>query len=477
MIADEIQWLDATAQAALVRDGELSARELVDSAIGRIERFDPAIRSVIYERYDRARAEAGTVDRSAPFAGVPTLVKETTAIAGEPHDLGVPLLAELGRRATADAPIVTAMRAAGLVPVAQSTAPQFALLSTSETELHGSTHNPWRTDLTSGGSSGGASAAVAAGLVPLAQGGDGGGSLRMPASFTHLVGLKPSRGLIGNAKPGGDRWGHSVPGFVTRSIRDTALMMDLFRTGLPGAVGERFEPGDLVRAIDRDPGSLRIGVLSNRTTTGAPVDDEVDAATLRAAAVFTDLGHHVEEAHPARLMDPDNLRFFFDALSVGAAADVDALTPFVGRQLDENDLDPVTMMWDRRGRAISGMDLAVALNGIATLTRELAGWWESGYDVLLSPVFATPPLELGWPWRDADGLQKSVDVLRFTAPFNSSGQPALALPVDFSADGAPLGVQIVGALGSDDLLLSLGAQFERARPWAHLHPALVGTGE
>jgi len=298
----------------------------------------------------------------------------------------------------------------------------------------------------------------------------------MAASFTHLVGLKPSRGLVGNAKPGGDRWGHSVPGFVTRSIRDTALMMDFLRTALPGDIGSRFASGDLANAIDREPGRLRIGVLTNRTTTGAPVDDEVDSATLTAAEVFTRLGHDVVEAHPQRLMNADNLRFFFDALSVGAAGDVDALTPFVGRQLDENDLDPVTMLWDRRGRSMSGMDLAAALNGITALTRELARWWESGFDVLLSPVFATPPLPLGWPWRDVDGLQKSVDVLRFTAPFNSSGQPALALPVDFSAGGAPLGVQVVGALGSDAMLLSLGAQFERARPWAHFHPALSEAG-
>ncbi|WP_159498998.1 amidase [Microbacterium sp. 18062] len=471
MTDEGVLGLDGVAQAALVRGGEVSPTELADLAIARIERIDPVVGAVVHRRYDAARREAAQVDSEAPLAGVPTLIKCTTAIAGEPHDLGSWALSRRGRRAAADAPMVAAYREAGLVLLGQSAAPEFALVSTSESRAHGVTRNPWALSRTSGGSSGGASAAVAAGYVPIAMGGDGGGSTRMPASFCHLVGLKPSRRLIGTA-PGGDRWGHSVPGVLTRSVRDTAVMMDILRDAMPGDLGRRFDRGAFTKALDSDPARLRIGVVTNASSSAAPVDPEVDAAVVRAAAVFADLGHHVEEAYPAALMSEENTRYFFDALSVTATASIDALGEELGAPIPEEELDPVVLHWHRRGMSISGIELARAFVGIEKLTADLAQWWDSGFDLLLAPVFPEPPRLLGWPWADPNGIQDSVDVLRFTAPFNSSGQPALALPVGFASSGAPVGVQIVGAVGSDDLLLAVGRQFERARLWENERPVL-----
>jgi amidase len=465
---EPIHWMDAHDQADLVRRGEVEASELVEISIRRIQQHNPAIGAVIHERFDRAREEAALVDRAAPLAGVPTLVKETTPLAGEPHDLGSPAIAASGRRASVDDPIVTTMRRAGMIVLGQSMAPEFALASTSENRVHGAARNPWNTGHTSGGSSGGASAAVAAGFVPIGQGGDGGGSIRMPASFCDLVGLKPSRGLIA-PKPGGDRWGHSVPAFTTRSVRDTALMMDLLRTDHPGPLG-RGTPRDLFRSsIARDPRQLRIGILTNATTTGEPVAPEVDAAVMVAATTLEGLGHDVVEEHPVRFTNPANITAFFDALSVTATASIDSLAASTGSRLTDDDLDPVTALWDRRGRTITGMELAAAFTEIERLRAEMGAWWNGGFDVLVAPVFATPPLELGWPWREPDGIQGTVDVVRFTAPINSTGQPAIAVPVGFSAKGLPIGVQFIGGLGCDSLLVSLAAQYERARPWHGRH--------
>lgn len=466
---DAVLWLDATDQAALVRSGELTPSELVDRSIARIEELNHAVGAVIYERFEAARHEAAAVDSALPLAGVPVLVKETTPMAGEPNDLGSYVLAERGRTAHTNDPMVASMQKAGMIVLGQSIAPEFALMSTSENRAHGRARNPWNLSRTSGGSSGGASAAVAAGFIPVGQGGDGGGSLRMPASFCHLVALKPSLGLIA-PKPGGDRWGHSVPGYVTRSVRDVAMMMDLLRTDFPGPVGSRMARSALVDATGRDPKSLRIGVLTNRVTAGEPVDPEVDAAVRTATSVFSELGHEVVEEYPSRFTDPANVSAFFDALSVTATMSIDALTAEVGHRLAGDELDPVTRLWDDRGRAITGLELAAAFVELDQLRAEMSRWWASGFDVLLAPVFPTPPLESGWPWSEPDGVQKTVDVVRLAAPINSTGQPAVSLPVTMSSAGTPIGVQIIGALGRDELLVSLAAQYERARPWSDQHP-------
>ncbi|WP_221937826.1 amidase [Rhodococcus sp. KBS0724] len=478
MVIIDTQWLDATAQAELVRSGEVSSRELIEDAIERIERLDPELNALNHTRFDSARIEANGVNSDAQFAGVPTLIKGLTATAGDPHDRGTAILKELGVTSSSDALIAKRFRDAGFIVVGRSAAPELGLVSTTESKAHGITRNPWRLDLTSGGSSGGASSAVASGMVPAAHGGDGGGSLRMPAAFCHLVGLKPSHGLI-SAGPGTpDRWGHSVPGVLTRTVRDTAGIVDAVSGGEPGDRGRPVLPaGELMGALHRDPGRLRIGFVTAPPDQIDAVDPAVRTAVVDAARLLENLGHDVVEAHPDPLFDPHNLRAFFDSLSVTVVQAVDAIGAQVGRQVEYDELDEVTRFWESRGRAMSGLDLADSLTWIGGLRARMGQWWASGYDLLLCPVFPTPPPTLSWPWTEPGGIQKSVDVLTFTAPFNSTGQPAISIPFGFTEDDAPLAIQLVAGYARDDLLISVAAQLEMERPWAGAVPKMAVPAE
>lgn len=467
----EVLEYDAHDQARLVREGEVSAEELVRAAIDAIEEHDGVINAVVHKRYDEALAEARTVPAGAPFAGVPTLTKCMDPLAGAPHDLGSRYLAKQHRVAKADSPMVERLRRGGFVILGTTAAPEFGVLSTTETAVHGITRNPWDLERTSGGSSGGASAAVAAGMVAIAQGGDGGGSIRMPAAFCQQVGLKPSVGLVpGKASPA-DRWGHSVWAVVTRTVRDTAgaleLMADRDRRSprLPA-----FAHGDLREAVGREPGSLRIGVVAHAPDHAPQVEPEIRDAVLSTGALLQSLGHHVEESHPTALFDPAVLQVFFDALSVTVSLTLENLVAETGVEPEPGDLDVVTELWLDRGAQLTGVDLVRALAWQEEFRQELARWWQ-GYDLLLSPVFATAPPRLGWPWTEPGGVQKSVDVLTFTAPFNTSGQPAISVPAGLTEAGLPIGIQLAAAYGREDLLLSVAAQLEQARPWESVAPA------
>ncbi|TYB49776.1 amidase [Actinomadura chibensis] len=464
--------VDAVGQAELVRRGEATPEELVQAAIERIEATDARVNAVVHRRYERALDAARETVPGAPFAGVPMLVKALNDSAGDPADLGSAWVARFGRTARADSTINRRLAGAGFIVVGQTSTPEFGLVSVSESKVHGITRNPWRLDLTSGGSSGGASAAVAAGMVPAAQGGDGGGSIRMPAAFCHLVGLKPSDGRI-SAGPGvPSRWGHSVPAVVTRTVRDTAAILDAVSGGAPGDTGRppALPDGGLAGLVGRDPDPLRVGVLAHAPEHAPQVVPVVRDAVLDMADLLDGLGHRVEESHPDALMDPLCLPMFFDALSVTAAQDVAALAAELGAEPGPADLDAITWFWVNRGREISGLDLADALTWQGRLRARMARWWTGGFDLLLSPVFATPPKPVSWPWVEPDGIQASVDVLTFTAPFNTTGQPAVSVPATVTDAGEPIGVQLVAAYGREDLLVSVAAQIESARPWAHLRP-------
>ncbi|MFD9668014.1 amidase [Rhodococcus sp. NPDC059968] len=470
----DTQWLDATTQAELVRTGEVAPRELVQDAIERIDRLDPVLNAVNHRRFGAALAESETVDASAPFAGVPTLIKGLTAMEGDPNDRGTLVLKDFGSTAKSDAVIARRFREAGFIVVGRSAAPELGIVSTTESKAHGITRNPWRLDLTSGGSSGGAATAVAAGMVPAAHGGDGGGSIRMPAAFCHLVGLKPSRGLISTGPATADRWGHSVPGVLTRTVRDTAGIVDAVSGGEPGDQGRpALIEGGLLGALKRAPTRLRIGFVTCPAGLSAPVDAEVSDAVLDAARLLESLGHTVDSSYPDTMFDPRNIRAFFDSLSVTVAQSIDAIEVEVGRALAFDELDVISRHWERRGREMSGVDLADSLNWLGGLRSRMGNWWASGFDLLLSPVFATTPPKLSWPWSEPGGVEKTIDVLTFTAPINSTGQPAISVPYGFTSAGEPLAVQLVAAFGRDDLLISTAAQIESARPWVHMTPAVA----
>lgn len=466
--------LDGLEQARLVREGEVSAEELVRAAIGVIEERDGEVNAVVHERYDQALAEASRPLGDGPFAGVPTLTKSMDALAGAPAHLGSRYLASTGRTGAEDSPNVARLREAGFIILGQTAAPEFGLVSVTETALHGVTRNPWSLDRTPGGSSGGASAAVSAGMIAVGPGGDGGGSIRMPAAFCNLVGLKPSHGLLPGRVESGDRWGHSVPAFVTRSVRDTAavveFMADRSRRSprLPA-----FAHGNLNDAVTVDPFEafepLRIGLVATAPASAPPVAAPVQAAVSATAELLQSMGHKVEEGHPGDLFDPHVLEAFFDSLSVTVAQTVDDLVAETGRAPGPDDLDPVTRYWEARGRELSALQLAEALTWQQGYRARMGRWWND-FDLLLCPVFGTPAPPVSWPWTESGGIERSVEVLTFTAPFNTTGQPAAAVPAEITAEGLPVGVQLVADFGREDLLLRVARQLEVARPWSSIAP-------
>jgi amidase len=477
-LREELRWLDATAQADLVRRGEVSAEEVVEAAIERIEALDGPINAVIHRTFDAARAAASGGPGTGPFAGVPFLVKDLyAATAGDPLHNGNKAVRDAGYVAPADSELVGRWRGAGFVLVGRTNTPEFGLLPTTEPEAHGATSNPWDPSRSPGGSSGGAAAAVAAGMVPAAHASDGGGSIRIPASACGLVGLKVSRGRTSLA-PAGDESGLSVQHAVTRSVRDSAAILDATAGPAPGDMAVAPAPARPWREeVGTDPGRLRIGLLA--TSPAGELHPECRAAALGAGRLLESLGHHVEESHPAALDHPQETgRTFLARWSTGARTAIINAGRLAGRELGEDDVEPPTWLMASIGDATSGVDLALALAASAAYTRELASWWAGGFDLLVSPVLGEPP----WPLGDlviARGddpvpmMQRTATLVPFTTHFNISGQPAISLPLHWTPDGLPVGVQLVAAYGREDLLIRVASQLEAAAPWADRRPPEV----
>jgi len=476
-LADELRWLDATAQADLVRGGEVTAAEVVEAAIERIETLDGELNAVVHRSFDAARAGAAA-GGDGPFAGVPFLVKDLyAASAGDPLHNGNRAVRDAAYVAPADSELVARWRRAGFVLVGRTNTPEFGLLPTTEPEAHGATHNPWDLSRSPGGSSGGAAAAVAAGLVPAAHASDGGGSIRIPASACGLVGLKVSRGRTTLA-PAGDESGLSVQHAVTRSVRDTAAILDATAGPAPGDMAVAPPPArPWLAEVGSDPGRLRVGVLATSPSGG--LHPECREAALGAGRLLESLGHHVEESHPAVLDHPEEAgRTFLARWATGARTAMIAAGHLAGRELGEDDVEPSTWVMASIGDATSGVDLALALAASAAYARELASWWAGGFDVLVSPVLGEPPWPLGdlVVRRGEDPVpvwQRTTTLVPFTTHFNISGQPAISLPLHWTPEGLPVGVQLVAAYGREDLLIRVASQLEAAAPWADRRPPAV----
>ena len=467
----DTRWLDATAQAELVRRGEVSPLELVDDAIARIEKLDPEINAVIHRRFDRAREEAKGSLPDGPFRGVPIVIKDLFAdSAGDPQHDGMQALKDAGWTATSDSWLVERFRRAGFVLVGRTNTPELGLVPTTEPVAHGATHNPWDLTRTPGGSSGGAAAAVAAGMTPVAHASDGGGSIRIPASMCGLVGLKPSRGRI-SLGPNGDESGLSVQFAVTRTVRDTAAMLDAVNGPGPGDMAVAPPPTrPYVDEVGADPGRLRVGFLAARAS-----DDCLDAVR-GAAKLLESLGHDVDEAHPAALDDHEAGARFAARWFTNARLALVRQGQKLGRELTAEDVEPVTWFMASMADGYRALDLAQAIAGSAKYTRDLGSWWGSGWDLLVTPTLGDAPPKLGaldFDPNDPAGSQAPVGrLVPFTTHFNVSGQPAISLPLHWNADGLPIGVQLVAAYGREDLLLRVAAQLEAASPWAERRPPL-----
>lgn len=469
--------LDATAQAELVRSGQASPLELVDAAIERIERLNPQLNAVIHERFDKARAEAQGDLPAGPFRGVPFVLKDLDGYsAGDPYYGGTRFLRDHDWRPAHDSYLTERFRAAGLVCVGRTNSPELGLVPTTEPETYGPTRNPWDTGRSTGGSSGGSAAAVASGMVPLGHAGDGGGSIRIPASECGLVGLKPSRGRHSLGPEAGESWGGLVARLaVTRSVRDTAALLDAVQGAMPGDPYTAPPPTrPYVDELGADPGSLRIGLRVDAPgAVGDPHPDAVAAAEA-AAALLESLGHRVEIGSPEALDDAEFVAYFINAYNSWVARDLERLGQAVGTPVTEADVEAGTWALAEAGRQVSATEYLAAVEYLHDFTRRVAGWWVGGFDLLLTPTIPEPPPVLGefsgTPDNPLVGLFRSAEIVPFTAPFNTTGQPAVSLPLHWNADGLPIGVQLVAAYGREDQLVAVSAQLEAAAPWAGRRP-------
>lgn len=475
---DELLRRDATAQAEAVRTGEVSASELVEAAITRSEKLHASLHAVIHERYDRARSEAASADLpDGPFRGVPMVLKDLDGtLAGEPYHAGTAFLRALAHVAVDDTELVRRFKAAGFVIIGRTNTPELGLQPTTEPKSVGPTHNPWDLGRSPGGSSGGSAAAVAAGVVAVGHAGDGGGSIRIPASHCGLVGLKPSRGRITMA-PVGESWAGMVARLaVTRSVRDTARLLDAVGGPAPG--DPYVAPPPRRRYVDEvgdDTGGLRVGWTTAVPNAVTPCDPEVAAVVGHAAALLAELGHDVDEATPD-WDDPTFTERFIDAFGVWTARELDELGSLVGQPVTEDGVEPATWAIAELGRTVTGMRYHEAIDALHLYARRLAPFWDR-YDVLACPVAPEPAPPLGsfdgGPDNPLHGLFRAAEVVPFTTPFNATGQPAISVPIGTTAWGLPVGVQLVAPAGRDDLCIRVAAQLERACPWSHRSPALA----
>ncbi len=470
--------IDATEQARLVRDGEASPAELVEDAIARVAQLNPQLNAVIHPLFDEARAAAASPLPAGPFRGVPLLVKDLSCyIAGAPVHEGVRALRDAGHVADHDMWLTEQFRRAGFVIIGRTNTPELGILPTTEPVAYGATHNPWDLERSPGGSSGGSAAAVAAGIVAAAHANDGGGSIRIPASHCGLVGLKPSRGRVSLAPDFGDvMCGLVAELAVTRSVRDAAAILDAVHGPAPGdPYGVSAPSRPFIEELSADAGRLRIGLMTDPPGKQFECDPECVTAAQDAAQLLDSLGHDVERSHPGELDDPMQVANFLVRWTAGIDWNLKYWSAALGRELGAEDVEPTTWALAAQGRSHTAGDLLRALEHAQQSSRRTVSWWaQDGFDLLLTPTCGEPPPPLhsfdAPPDNPVAPIMRSIPFATFTAPFNTTGQPAISLPLHQTSGGLPVGVQLVAAYGREDLLLRVAAQLEAASPWAHRTP-------
>jgi amidase len=475
-LMDDYEEHDGLALAALVKRGEVTPGELLEAALQRVAHHDPALNAVVTPLHDAARRAVAAGLPAGPFEGVPFLVKELVAsVAGTPTTFASRLYAH--NMPAADSEIVVRLRRAGLVILGKTNSPEFGLSPTTESRLYGVTHNPWRRGLAPGGSSGGSAAAVAAGMVPLAHATDGGGSIRIPASACGLFGLKPTRGRITAGPEGGEGLsGLACQHAVSRSVRDSAALLDATAGPLPGDPYPAVPPQrPWLDEVATEPGRLRIG-FAKTAPSGVPVDPACVAAVEDAARLCESLGHHVEEAAP----DYDAAALQAGFFTVFAAHTMANIARATGGAMPARDLvEPLTYALAERGRTLGAAEFIACVHGLHRQSRRIARFFES-HDLWLTPTLARPPLPIGHFDIESGDVERWLAELAgfipFTYPFNVTGQPAASLPLHWSADGLPIGVQFAARYGDETLLFRLAGQLERARPWFGRRPPLRRDG-
>lgn len=457
---------DMTGLAEAIKSGDVSAKEVLEFSLDRLDERNPAVNAVISERREEARNEVSNGLPEGPLHGVPFVIKDLGLdVAGLPSTNGSRLFADAV--AEKDSTLVERYREAGLVVIGKTNTPEFGKNASTEPALFGPTRNPYGLDRSPGGSSGGTAVAVAVGIVPGGHASDGGGSIRIPASACGLVGLKPSRGRTPTA-PARTLFSSpmSVHHALTRSVRDTALLLDLSAgptVGDPYVILAPRRP--YIEEVGADPGRLRIG-LSNVLPDGTPVDPECAAVTTSVAGLLEELGHDVTEGAP---------NFPLDALTAGLSVlmgipmtiEVDERLETLNRAIRDDDLEPMARMIYDRAKSESATNVVKALQELERAAQVIGAFFVD-HDLLLTPTMARPAAPLGLldTANPMSIWEHSAGYSGLTSPFNSSGQPAISLPMGHDSAGVPIGVQLVGAFGREDLLIQVASQLETARPWS-----------
>ncbi|RPH61307.1 MAG: amidase [Chloroflexi bacterium] len=492
-IFPEFHQYDGLGLAELVRKKEVTAAELVEEAIQRIETHNPRLNAVVYKMYDSARETAKKPLPDGPFAGAPFLVKDLlAAIEGIPTSCGTRLLKNTPM--PHDSEMVKRWKKAGVIILGKSNTPEFGLTPFTESEALGAAHNPWDLARTPGGSSGGSGAAVAARMVPLASGGDGGGSIRIPSSACGIFGLKPTRGRTPSGPDIGEAWhGFAIEHVLTRSVRDSAAMLDATAgsdVGAPYVISGAEIP--FSEAVKQAPGRLKIA-FSGKPMLGKRVDAEVLTGLDQTVHLLKGLGHEVFESAPQ--IDGEAFSLAFMSILAGEVrADIEAAAKSAGKKVSPDDFDPVTFGLGLIGKILTAADYAAAARYLQSTAREIGRFFE-GCDVLLTPTLSRPPakigelqptaseqslikmlgrLNAGWV-LDALGTIKPLaaqtyEFLPWTPVFNVTGQPAMSVPLHWTESGLPVGMHFVGKFGDEATLFRLAGQLEQAKPWFDRSP-------
>lgn len=478
MSLDEFALLDATAQAELVRQKAVKPIELVDASIERIERINPKINAVITRTFDEARAAAKGKLPKGPFRGVPFLLKDLLAsFKGIRLASGSVFLKDFVP--DHDSELIARYRKAGLIILGKTNTPEFGLQPTTEPVLFGPSRNPWDLNRTTGGSSGGSAAAVAARLVPMAHGNDGGGSIRIPASCCGVFGLKPTRGRTTL----GPDYGELLSGLaeehaLTLSVRDSAALLDAVAGPAPGDPYTAPKPKrPFLKEVGCDPGRLRIAVTTE-APTGVPVHPDCQAAVREAAKLCADLGHDITETTPK--IDAEELsQAFMTMWTVGARAVIEYWSKKTGKTPAADLFEPLTWGLAEIGKEKSATNYLDMVDSFHRISRQIAANFLD-YDLWLTPTLGTPPTPIGHfdptPDNPLRGFFLAAEFVPFTPIFNVSGQPAMSVPLSWNSEGLPIGVQFAGRFGDEATLFRLAAQLEQARPWANRRPPLLATG-
>lgn len=469
---DEFEDHDAVGLATLIREGAVTATEVLEAAIARCEARNPALNAVVMELYDHGRAAVAGDLPDGPLAGVPYLIKDLGAtLAGTPTTGGSKFMADVVP--DTDSETVTRLKSAGMAIFGKTNTCEFGMSITCEPQLYGPTRNPWDDAVTPGGSSGGAASAVAARILPAAHASDGFGSIRVPASCCGLVGMKPTRGRNSFSPGLGERMGGIVAEHtVSISVRDHAAILDATAGPAPGDPYYAPPPvRPFLEEVGVDPGKLRIG-FTYGGATGARTDGEHTRVLDETLSVLEGLGHDVVEADPP--IDNGEMQDIFRTLMASNAAQTIRLHPTKGRLPEPGEVERVVAATAEKGESVTGYDVFLAQGRMHQAGRRMAAFHDT-YDVLLTPGLGHMPPKLGWldmMMEDADEYWDRVAAFSpFTVWFNLTGQPAISLPVGTTDEGFPVSVQAVGKYADEATLFRLSGQLETAMPWRDRKPA------